>query len=167
MKYLPFENITYKTKLNKGEIQNRLSENIEPKKILRFRGILSSNNHKPYEGSITGAEFNVNRIIKYKNSFLPRISGMIDHDISGSLIHVKMRLSVFMIVFLCIWFGGVGIGCFFSLSVLLTRSNFEPILLIPIGLFVFVYMIVILGFKYESTKSKQFLTQLFEAEVVE
>ena len=32
MKYLPFENITYRTKLELEEIQKRINEVIEPKK---------------------------------------------------------------------------------------------------------------------------------------
>ncbi|MEN7550521.1 hypothetical protein AAG747_21555 [Rapidithrix thailandica] len=78
MKYLPFENITYKTKLDSEEIQNRITEIIEPEKIFRKTGFWGSSNYKPYEGRVDGTSFTITRIIGYGNSFLPRIKGNIE-----------------------------------------------------------------------------------------
>tara|TARA_Y100001934_G_C11866151_1_gene546528 strand:+ start:24 stop:533 length:510 start_codon:yes stop_codon:yes gene_type:complete len=167
MKYLPFDNITYRTKLDLDEIQKRINEVIEPKKTFRMTGIFGSNNHKPYEGCVNGNSFSLTRIIGYRNSFLPRINGEIEKDFNGSKINVKMRLHVFVIVFMFIWLGGVGIGC---LAVLATgfkfgSQSFEPMSLIPFGMLIFGYALVTGGFKYESIKSKKYLAQLFEAEI--
>jgi|GEM_PF-3448503 len=46
-------------------------------------------------------------------------------------------------------------------------QNFEPVILIPLGMLVFGYVLVTGGFKYESVKSKKYLAQLFEAEIEE
>ncbi|MEJ2104945.1 MAG: hypothetical protein P8X47_10265 [Ignavibacteriaceae bacterium] len=165
MKYLPFEKITYKTRLDSCEIQERLSKIIEPKKTFRMTGIFGSSNHKPYEGSINGSSFNINRIIGYRNSFLPRINGIIEKDFNGAKINVKMRLHVLVVVFMFIWFGGVGIGCLVILSTLFNSESFDPMTLIPFGMLIFGYALVTGGFKYESIKSKKYLAQLFEAEI--
>lgn len=101
MKFLPTENITYKTRLKEDEIIRRLSDCIEPEKTFRF-GIFSSGSTKSYEGKINGQTFNIKRIISYRNSFLPRINGVIERDFDGLTIKVKMRLHTFVIVFLCI-----------------------------------------------------------------
>ncbi len=167
MKYLPFENITYQTKLETEEILNRINEIIEPKKTFRMTGIFGSSDHKPYEGSINGNTFNLTRIISYRNSFLPRIKGDIVKDFGRTKVNVKMRVNTFVIVFMFIWLGGVGIGC---LAVLASGfkfggQNFEPMTLIPFGMLIFGYALVTGGFKYESLKSKKYLAELFEAEI--
>lgn len=130
-------------------------------------GKFGTNNHKPYEGSINGNSFSITRIIGYRNSFLPRISGEIEKDFDGSRINVKMRLHVVVIVFLFIWFGGVGIGCSAALATgfKFGSQSFEPMSLIPFGMLIFSYALVTGGFKYESIKSKKYLSQLFEAEI--
>ena len=167
MKYLPFENITYRTKLELEEIQKRINEVIEPKKTFRMKGIFGSSNHKPYEGSVNGNSFSITRIIGYRNSFLPRINGIIKKDFNGNKVNVKMRLHVFVIIFMFIWFGGVGIGFLAALVSWFKfgSQNFEPMSLIPFGMLIFGYALVTGGFKYESIKSKKYLAQLLEAEI--
>lgn len=128
-------------------------------------GIFGNSSHKPYEGSINGNSFSITRIIGYRNSFLPRINGVIEKDFNGSKINVKMRLHVFVIVFMCIWFGGVGVGCLAVLTPLFNSDTFEPMKLIPFGMLLFGYALVTGGFKYESIKSRKYLAQLFEAEI--
>ncbi len=159
MKYLPFENITYRTKLEPEEIQKRINEVVEPKKTFRMTGIFGRRNHKPYEGSINGNSFSIMRIISYRNSFLPIINGIIEKDFNGNKINVKMRLNIFIMVFMFIWFAGVVIRC---ISVLASgfkfgSNSFEPMSLIPFGMIIFGYALVTGAFKYESNKSIKYL----------
>lgn len=167
MKYLPFENITYKTQLDADEILKRLSEIIEPKKTIRMKGMFGSNDHKPYEGRIRKNTFSINRIIAYRNSFLPTIKGIIKEDANGTKVNVKIRLHEVAMVFMFIWFGGVGIALLFFLAGMFNDQNFEPLILIPFLMLIFGYVLVTGGFKYESIKSKKYLAQLFEAEIEE
>ena len=167
MKYLPFENITYQTKLETEEILNRINEIIEPQKTFRMTGIFGCSDHKPYEGNINGNTFNMTRIIRYRNSFLPRIKGGIVKDFGRTKVNVKMRVHTLVIVFMLIWLGGVGIGCIAVLAsgFKFGGQNFEPMTLIPFGMLIFGYALVTGGFKYESLKSKKYLAELFEAEI--
>ncbi len=165
MKYLPIENIIYKTHLKEDEIIKRLSENIEPIKVFRFN-IFKSGSSKPYEGSFNGITFNIYRIIKYQNSFQPRINGVIENDFEGLRIKVKMRLNIFVIIFLFLWFGGVFLGFIGMLVKSFNNSEFEIAILIPLGMLLFAYALTMGGFKYESNKSKKDLQTILEADLI-
>lgn len=167
MKYLPFENITYKTKLSSSEIIKRLNEVTEPRKLFRISDIFRSNNHKPYEGLIEANYFTISRIIRYRNSFLPKISGRIESEFTGTVITVKMRLNTFVLIFMSIWFTGVGLACFAVLAMALNGDSFSAFALIPFGMLLFGYAISTGGFKHESLKSKYYFAKLFEASIEE
>jgi hypothetical protein len=165
MKYLPFENITYKTKLDSDKILKRINEITEPQKIFRKSGIFGSTNYKPYEGYIDGMSFKITRITGYRNSFLPKIEGIIKKSFHETTVNVKMRLHPFVLIFMSIWCGGVGLGFLAVLNTSINKGNFEPIILIPLGMLLFGYGLTTGGFKYESIKSKKYLAQLFETEI--
>ena len=58
MKFLPFENITFKTILNEDEITNRLKNFIESEKFFRG-GLCSCDSVKQYEGVIKNKTFKI------------------------------------------------------------------------------------------------------------
>lgn len=165
MNFLPKENIVYKTKLKEEEILKRLSDLIEPEKTFRFN-VFSNNSLKSYEGQIKGNTFQIKRIINYRNSFLPRVTGLIEKDFDGLTIKVKMRLSIFVIIFLCFWCGAVGLGFLFALKQGAPESQFNPVKLIPLGMLTFVYLMTMLGFKFESNKAKKDLQAAFKANII-
>jgi hypothetical protein len=166
MKFLPLEEITYKTKLNENEIIKRLSDNMEPLKANRFRNF-SNRYLKPYQGQINGHMFEVKRIITYRNSFLPRINGIISSDPDGTIIKVKMRLHVFIIVFMCCWFSAVIIGCIAAIAYAIDSPKLSPFALIPLIMLIGGYVMTMGGFKSESAKSKKDLQKIFEADTME
>jgi hypothetical protein len=166
MKYLPIENIIFKTRLKEDEIIRRLSDCIEPEKTFRF-SIFSSASTKSYEGQINGSSFTINRILINQNSFRPIINGVIERDVDGLTINVKMRLHISVIYFLYIWYGGLGLGCIAALIQAFGNSAFNPITLIPFGMLIFIYAMTMGGFKYESNKSKKDLQTIFEADMIE
>lgn len=163
MKYLPIENITYKTRLKEEEVLKRLADSIEPEKI-RF-GLFDSSATKPYEGQIDGASFRIKRIIRYRNSFLPRISGTIVKDFDGTTINVKMKLHPLVMVFICFWCGSVGLAGITIMAISLRNASYEPASLIPFGMFIFAYGLTMGCFKYESNKSKSDLQTILEADI--
>jgi hypothetical protein len=165
IKYLPFENITYRTKLDSEEIIKRINDSIEAKKTFRILGIFGNSNHKPYEGNINGNSFNISRIIGYRNSFLPRIKGEIEKGYGSTSINVKMKLHPFVLAFMCVWCGGVGLGFIAFLNSSIEKETFEPTIFIPFGMLIFGYGLTTVGFKYESIKSKKYLAKLFDAEI--
>ena len=165
MKYLPFENITYKTELKKGEVIKRLSNYIEPEKMIRFP-IRNAKTH--YEGRVNNHEFEIKRIIDYRNAWLPRIEGTFHKDLEGTIIRVNMRLGFFVIIFMIFWCGAAGLGCIVALTQLFTNSEVHPIAVFAtFGMLLFAYVLTMAAFKKESSKSKKDLEKLFEASIID
>ncbi len=135
-----------------------------------------SKKHLPYLGMLDGYKFEIGRIIRYRHSFLflAAIKGEILPEGSGSSITIIMHPPIITIVSLV----GLGVGGgFIILSVVLgslyaaLRSHGPSGLslsgLLQICVFVaafslFVYLLVILPFNYESRKSIAFFQGLFE-----
>lgn len=110
MLLLPINTITYRTKLSGDEVISRLTASIETDK--KVRSIFASPAiTKPYEGQINGNQFTIRRIIRYRNSFLPEISGIIQQGIGETLVRVTMRLHIYTIIFIGLWCSMVGFFC--------------------------------------------------------
>ncbi len=100
MLFLPFESLTIKTNLNPDQVRERLSNVIEPPKRFRSSGIFSKRSSKPYEGTISGNRFRINKIINYQNSFLPIIKGKIYPQVISCSINVTLKLHIFVLIFI-------------------------------------------------------------------
>jgi hypothetical protein len=165
MKFLPREDIVYRTNLKEKEVIKRLSDILEPEQIFRSYSLFNLFNtpQKPYEGKINGQAFKIKRLINNSfNSVLPRINGIIEteKDSDQTLIKVQMRLNDFLIIFLCIWFSFHGLSYIIIIAPT-TKSFFD--LLIPFSMSIFGYSLTIISFKIESNKSKKDLQAIFEA----
>jgi len=175
MTFLPFENITYKTKLGEDEVLRRLHDLTVPTDKLRFQ-LSGQNASKPYSGDINGGQFTIKRIIKYVNSWLPVIHGTVTRDTGGTIINVKMKLSTWVTVLSFIWIAFMSVGSFLSL----TPGTFYQFYTdfdysygkhlekfahwLPVGLIMFWYIMTMGAFKYESRKSKKDLQNIFVSE---
>ncbi|MCJ7935297.1 MAG: hypothetical protein MUW56_17145 [Chryseobacterium sp.] len=160
MKYLPFERITYRTNLSEQEIITKLSGFVEPKKFGFGRNPI-----KEYEGSVDNNRFEINRIIKNRNSFLPQISGTIQKNNDGTQIEVTMKLHAFVFFFLIVW---CSLALFFFICLCVRDIRDKEIsvdFFLPLFMLLFVYALTMLGFKMESKKSKEYLRKSFEAEI--
>jgi len=140
------------------EIVATLDACIEPKKIFRF-----FSKHKTFEGELTQDGFKVMRIISHRNSFLPVITGKFIAGQSGSTISIKMRLHAFTSAFLCVWFGGDILGIAIVLIGLASGRVMPTIhLIIPFGMFVFGFVMVVSCFWPEAKKAKGILTEILQ-----
>lgn len=173
LKYLPFESYTLETKLSTKEVRTRLEANIESRQGIRNNNRLSGNTGKPYEGKMTSDSFEISRVINYRNSFLPVIKGRIDTYLGKTRITIKMRMVIFVMVFMFFWLGIVGLVC---LGILimgiiqireLLQHGFSPVVLIPFGMFALGSLLFTFAFKAESKKAKSFLSDLLEGQEVE
>lgn len=167
MKFLPYEHFKIRTLLTKQEVLKRLDSVVEPKRSFHFFG----SREKPYQGKIAGPHFEVSRIINYGNSFLPMIKGDVESEIIGSSVLISMQPHIFVIVFMPLWVGGMGVFFLVTLISLLSSSlqvNItNPSLLRPLeAMFVFC-VAALVAFKFEAIKSKKFFEELFEAAEVE
>jgi hypothetical protein len=167
-KFLPFENYVLTTKLSVDEVLNRLANNIENKQDFNFSN-LSRTYSKAYTGQIIGTTFTMTRNINYRNSFLPEINGQITTYLGQTQVNIKMRPMIFLLVFISLWLGIVGLVC---IGILLAgifqfkqviQNGFSPMLFIPFGMFAFGCLLTYFAFKGESKNSKEFLARLLES----
>jgi hypothetical protein len=168
--FLPFENYTLKTNLSIADVHTKISNCVESKKRDLRVSVFNENQTKPYEGQIIGDTFIINRIINNRNSFLPIITGRILNYYGQTIIKIKMRLPISVIIFLFFWFGIFG-SAFISIPLKtlfkfkeITKHTFLFNILFPFGLIVFVWLLTLIPFKIESNKSKKFLYTLFEGQ---
>ncbi|RBL90650.1 hypothetical protein [Chitinophaga flava] len=168
MKLVPFEDYTLISNLSPEEVKKRLEEKLNLKRrtaFISFRPQLDTD--RPYEGAFRGNKFVIKRIINYRNSFLPEITGVVTHEVVHTAIKIKMRMSVFVCVFLVIWL-------LLMSMILFSVKSSTGADIIPLGIFgnipflsqallcLLMYAVTLGAFKYESMKSKKFLAALFE-----
>jgi hypothetical protein len=160
MTFLPFETIVIETPLTKEDTIINLTKNIEPEKTFRF---LNKSDTKAFEGHLRGNEFEIKRIINYRNSFLPIIKGRVETSGQGTRITIDMRLHAVVIVFMLIWFGFVGL--FFIASIINSEDGNETILF-PLGMLVFGYALTMGGYLFESFRTKEVLTDIIKGRII-
>jgi hypothetical protein len=154
---VPREQFAITTTLTPEEVRERLSEVVEPVKLVRWRWQRSE---KPYQGVVNERSFRISRIIKYRNSFLPIIHGEIHRHYTGSEVIIRMQLQEFVLVFMIFWLVTVGgFALLFALSSI-AEAHFESAIFIPVSMFVFGYLLSTLAFLAEARHSKKFLIRL-------
>ena len=163
MNYTPFDKFIIETKKGESELTTRLSEQIEPKKYFRTNQYSTNQVLKPYEGIIENNSFRINRIIKYQNPFLPRITGEFKTQYGGgSKILIKMRIKYSIMIFAIIWSFAPTLF-FLSFSSNSTEDkNIIPQILISFIWISIGYLSTYFPFNYERKKSKKFLIDLFK-----
>ncbi len=170
-KYLPIENLTLTTNLTIEEINKRLENCVEEKKK-SFFSLSNRNSLKPYEGYIKNNSFVITRIINYRNSFLPIISGEIINSNGYTTVNINMSLPKFIKFFIGFWLGIVGLVSLIILFIGLlsinkiVKSGFSPFFLIPFGMFIFGFSLLYFCFNYERNISKNFLIDLLKGQIV-
>nr|WP_295876878.1 hypothetical protein [uncultured Chitinophaga sp.] len=168
MKFLPIERYTLLTKLSPEEIKTLLEANVEPKGYnLHIRiGWFQPKGAKPYQGAVSVNGFFISRIIGYRNSFLPEIRGEVSHEVVHTAVKINMQLTLFVRIFMVLWFGAVVVGLVLCVGAMINGSRagekFESFLLVPFPMLIFGYLMVTLSFGYEVNKSKKFLRDLLQ-----
>ena len=153
---LPYERLIIKTSLGVAEARKRIEDVVEPRKYLRG---WFNYDHKPYHGEKVGDHFEINRVIHYRNSFLPNIRVDVLPAVMGSAVRVSMRPHPLTIIFMVFWLGVV--GCISGAVAWPALHNGTLLSAPPDGLGLTVFMFVG-GFKYESAQSKEFFRDLFQ-----
>lgn len=165
MKLLPFDNITLYSPYSPEEAISRLQAVVEPRRTFAP----FATRQMPYEGWIKDGEFEITRIIRYRNSFLPVIKGSIQTIIGGTNIKIQMKPNVFVLLFMAVWLGGTGIGLISTLIPFLTGDPQADLgaVLFTGGMFFVGYLLIMFGYKSEARKSKLFILELFQAREIQ
>jgi len=160
-KYLPTENLVYHTSLSPEEVVQRLSAHTKT----RRQGPTVASTSDRYKGSVSINTFNISRIIHSRNSFLPQIKGTIIPKAHTTEIQIRMRLAPEVIVFLAIWCGFVLFALGGLIYDAIQNGGINLFTFIPLTMILFAYVISMLGFKIESSRSQKFFQKLWEADM--
>jgi hypothetical protein len=164
MNLLPFEKIIYQSKLTQTEITQRLQQETVPLQYIRI-SFFKKPSGKKFEGKVLENSFNIQRIIYYRNSFLPVISGKVEEEPSGSIIRLEMQLNTFVKVFLIFFLAIASTGFFSAKSFSPANEISIPVMLLSFSMILLFYMIIILTFHYEVKKAKKNLEVLLDLEI--
>jgi hypothetical protein len=120
------------------------------------------NSSAPFEGAVDQGRFTLSRIISYRNSFLPVITGQIIPVPTGSQVVISMRPSWFALVFWVVWMSGV--TAFLAILLLLRRGvQNRPIgITVALGLFLFGYLLCAASFGFEARRAYQMLRNMID-----
>ena len=105
---LPYQRYDLGTSLSVHDAQERMRRAIHPRNT-RWR--FSRLRPKGYEGEVDERGFDINRIIWYRNSFLPYATGRFEAvDNNGTAIHVRIALHQGVSTFLLVVITLLGMG---------------------------------------------------------
>jgi len=162
MQLLPRESLTLTVPVPLEIAIARLEANIEPYKMVRWG---FSRRHAPYEGAISGATFELRRIIHYRNSFLPLIRGKFE-PISDRETRIQIRMTlhpisaVVAIPLFLFWIGVVAV----VLMAEILSGDFSVFSLFFGGIPILSFAMFWAVFRYEVDRSRRELTRIFSGE---
>jgi hypothetical protein len=158
MRLLPYRKLALRSAMSAAAAAQALAREVEPKRWFRLgSGSVS------FEGSVSDSSFEIQRIIRYRNSFLPQIAGTIRAEAVGCSISVTMRLHPFVLAFSAVWLSVVATVCgMFGLSALAGGSR-ELWMLGPLGMLTLATTMIVAGFGLEARRAETLLIEIFAA----
>jgi hypothetical protein len=161
MRLLPFEEMVIETGISKDETVAVLLDNIDQKSGFRW-GWKSPD--KKFEGNFKTNDFEIKRSSWSKNSFQAMIKGRIRTSGNTAKIFISMRLHWTVIVFLVVFIGFCLTG---ALLGLFEEDTSTVLITTPASMALFVYVMAMGGFWYDSYKAKKTLLEITKGKLVE
>ena len=156
MKFWPFERYEIRTARTLAEIEDCLKE-------VTVEDIFSFAEGKIFWGKIKEKSFKISRMLfkPHRNSYKPILKGLIEANGPGSIVRVKMRMSLFaMVVSLIILSVGLLIT---PVLVRLVASGESPLFwLILIPFILFGYVFPMAAYSGEAKRSRAILNEILE-----
>ncbi len=177
-KYLAFERHKIETKFDPEEVIKRIDNNIEPKQYFRSKSWswinLGIESIKEFEGKAKDNRFRINRIINYRNSFQPIITGTISKDKNLTEINIEMQLNDFIMIFMSLWLLVFGLASliFPYVAIVNYKTSMQHpaiflLVLIPTGMFTIGYFMMIQPFRHECKIALNFIKEILEIPIEE
>ncbi|WP_428740472.1 hypothetical protein [Tenacibaculum sp.] len=152
MKIIPSEKVEFKTTLSVTEVDNKLRENIQPKRGGRL-GFSKKEKDKVFEGNHTNRKFEIQRVIYHRNSFLPQIKGSYQSTVNGTKVIAELKLHGFVVVFMIFWLSGVSLALIATIIGIITQETNPIAIIIPLIMLAFGFGLSHYGFYMEKEKS--------------
>ncbi len=155
-----YKRLTIDSPLSQEEAAAKLLEAVAPLRVFYFG---FETRPEVFQGSVSKDEFQISRIIRYRNSFLPMLYGRFYPRETGSRIRVVMTLHPFILI---VAVGvGLSVGAFVLpiLYRLIIDGQADKLVSRPVAIASFVYLVFTLGFGIEANIASRLLKQLFDA----
>lgn len=127
------------------------------------RFALWSRPKETFIGKVDAAGFTLRRNISYRNSFLPVVNGTFETAGTNTLLHLRLGLHPGVLVFMCLWLGGVGLAALVTTAASIASKVFNPVMFVPMGMFLFGYALTMGGFLYERRRTLDELKRALSA----
>jgi hypothetical protein len=158
---LPYWKFIIHTPLSQQEALTRLSSEVSSAQRRFFFSWDSSS--QEFRGIVSNNDFCIERIIHYKNSFLPTIYGHFLPTKTGLQIRIVMSLHPITLI--------IGIVlCLCALPFLVSFvyrfiaiGHFDEALKTPFQVMAFLYLLFTGGFAFEAVKARRLLNRIFES----
>jgi hypothetical protein len=154
----PFRRRELHSGLSVSAARTAIADQVEPRRWLRWGG-----GSGVFEGTVDEHGFDVQRIISYRKSFLPRIRGEIRAQPQGSSISITMRLSGSTLLFIPIWLVAATTAAFESASSGPSAPQAHGAVFVCAASFAFVWLMTSGVFAFEARKAERLLTKIFKA----
>lgn len=133
MGFLPYSVIKLRTDLTPAEVYQKLRELVETSSANSNDG-KNGLSKKPYKGKVEYDSFEIVRRIGYKNSFVPKIKGVVCNNGMYTAIRLRLRPSAFVLGFMLLWLIPVFLTCLWAIYISF-KEGFEPGMAMPFGMF--------------------------------
>lgn len=158
---IPYQKLVFDSPLSQEEAVRRLAlEVAKPRSGWQWR----EKRTEKFEGTVSDESFQISRIIRYRNSFLPVIQGRFSPFGSGVRIEVTMKLHVIILIFSLLWLSFVGFPVLGAVMQFLMTGRFEEAGWIPCAMLVLFFLMTAIGFGIEAHKAKKLLSRIFEVD---
>lgn len=164
MKLVPSKKVMLVSPLSEDKVKGILEDVLRPRMHNTF-SFNEAQNKTLFKGFIEDNQFKIQRIINYRNSFLPQIHGQFKSSPNGTLIILHLKVQAFVLVFMSIWFSMVSVAFVATLIGVLIQ-NVQPFaILVPLFMLVFAFALVHFGFNKEEEKAILELRRILGAQI--
>ena len=165
MRFFPSLTETLTSPLPPAELLARVQLAAAPPLKLSWAALVDQfkpNPVEPFRGTVAAGSFELQRVIYYRNSMLPRITGVVEPGPGGgSTVRLRHQLHPFVLGFAGLWLGIVGlVALTFGAMWVSDRTELGWFALMPVGMLVGGVALFVLPFWYEVRKSRPLLMQL-------
>lgn len=160
--FIPLSRFSYRVYGSPAEVEGRLKELVRPRLLWRKSFLSKREDGPPFHGVIENAQFKFRRVIYYRNSYLPVISGRITDDLGSVTVSGRMHPH-WLVLLLSFGFIAIFITSFFL--PFFANDNVEQLrpMLAPIAGMLFLFYIAIMAFfNYEAHKAAALLDAHFK-----
>ena len=155
VKWLPHHRFEITSPLSPSAALDALKAHVEPRRLFRMV-FPNPANEKRFQGEVGATTFEISRIIGYRNSFLPQLSGKIHGAGSRSTINVTMQIHPLALVLMIV------IAATMLLVIGALAFEGEGLALIPVTVMPpLFYGIVLWAFWFEADKQERTLREIF------